>query len=308
MGTRLALRERERFGGPRSGGPAVRQARERSTESPASFARCGRTVGGVTSPVERNHRRPQPLARGDPRLYHYIPQWFLRRFADENDRLVRVTLREPGRPSPPTAVRNVAAIRDFYTVEDDVVGPTVDLERALANLDGEGVKPIERLATASPWFFPPSTVDRALIARFVALQAVRGPKRRRQLEAMADFIAKASLDPSELEVRARQHLAAGGVDDPTAKEVAALTDLSDVELDPGRGFLIQTVLQSADRIVPVLMDRYLAVIKFTEPGLVGWRTRQLPAGHASSRRRRAGQPRSRGCRRSPSPCAMPAPL
>jgi len=198
--------------------------------------------------------------------HHFIPQWFLRRFADGDERLVRVTLDAPNRPSPPTSVRNVAAIRDFYTVEHDAVGPTVYLENALADLDGEGVKPIERLASASPWFFPPSPVDRALVARFVALLAVRGPKGRRQVEALADLIAKASLSPAQLEVGVRKHLAAAGNHNPSPEEVAELTDLSDVEVDPGRGFPIQTLLESADRIVPVLMDRFLTVVKFSEPG------------------------------------------
>jgi hypothetical protein len=85
---------------------------------------------------------------------------------------------------------------------------------------------------------------------------------------VADFIGTASLDRSDLEAKAREHLAAAGIDHPSPGEISALTDLSDVELDPGRGFLIQTALESADRIVPVLIDRFIAVIKFPEPGLI----------------------------------------
>ena len=54
---------------------------------------------------------------GGPRRHHYIPQFYLRRFANNGKRLIRMPL--PAHPPPsrkPTNVEKLAVVKDFYTV------------------------------------------------------------------------------------------------------------------------------------------------------------------------------------------------
>ena len=55
--------------------------------------------------------------QGGPRRHHYIPQFYLKRFANEHKRLIRMPL--PAHPAPSrnaTHIKNLAVTKDFYTV------------------------------------------------------------------------------------------------------------------------------------------------------------------------------------------------
>lgn len=53
-----------------------------------------------------------PLAKGDARLHHFVPRWWLRRFANDGQRVVTVTLAEPSHPRPPTSIN-----KGLYAIE-----------------------------------------------------------------------------------------------------------------------------------------------------------------------------------------------
>lgn len=77
----------------------------------------------------------KPLAAGDPRRHHFVPQFFLRRFS-AGDQIARVLLTEPKRHQI-AQVKDVAVIKDLYTSIDVDVGETVAVERLLSVIDGE---------------------------------------------------------------------------------------------------------------------------------------------------------------------------
>ena len=85
-----------------------------------------------------------PLRPGDPLRHHHIPQFFLRRFAD-GDRIARVPLESP-KAHQIAVVNDVAVVKHLYTTIDHDVGETAAVERMLAVIDGDAVKPIVRSA------------------------------------------------------------------------------------------------------------------------------------------------------------------
>ena len=67
-----------------------------------------------------------PARPGDPRRHHYIPQFFLRRFA-KGDQLVLVRLNDPENRVV-SNVANLAVWKDMYTIVADDIGETAGVE------------------------------------------------------------------------------------------------------------------------------------------------------------------------------------
>lgn len=213
-------------------------------------------------------RMRTPLAPGDPRLHHYVPQWWLRRFADADERVVAVPLIDSGNPRPPTKVDSVAAIRDFNTADDVDVGPSVAVERLLAKVDGEAARPVDRLATGV--LFPPVPRDRVAIATWLGMQFVRGPTHRRHHEALTDFAYKAELSLVNDEDTAHAFLEARGINptpEATAKLLEFVGDMDDIEVTTTHSSAVKSMLDMGLRLFPVFHARRLLVVKFDEPGL-----------------------------------------
>jgi hypothetical protein len=136
-------------------------------------------------------RARQPFAKGDPVAQHYIPQFFQERFADDRGELLVVSI--DGRDRRRRHVKVNAVVNHLYTYVDEDVGETVAVEKILAQLDGDAVQPIKRLAGG--FFFPPPPPDRGTLALWFAFLHVRDPFTRRKMEALADhgFRMQASL-------------------------------------------------------------------------------------------------------------------
>jgi hypothetical protein len=77
----------------------------------------------------------RPLAPDDPRRHHFIAQFFQRRFADANERLMVVRLDNPNNPRS-QHISDIAVWRDLYTHVDEDVGETVAVEKILAVIEG----------------------------------------------------------------------------------------------------------------------------------------------------------------------------
>lgn len=210
----------------------------------------------------------RPIKPGDPRAHHFIARWFLERFATVDKRLVRITIADPTSPSPPTSIENVAQMRDWYTFHDIEVGPTVMIEKMLADVDGAAKQPFRRMTAPGGYFFPPQQFDRIAINTWLAFQAVRGPGHRRRQEVMADMLAKATLDPETRNEIASQTLADDDVVDPRPEQLEAASQLDDIEADPGRGFVLGNMLGTALGLIPAFAQRFVAVVRFPATGLL----------------------------------------
>lgn len=111
------------------------------------------------------------------KLHHFVPQGYLRGFANDKEQ-VKVVPLEPSRTPFTTAVRNVAAQNHFHTTQEFEEEPDW-FEKALSGLEGEAIRTINSFKRGA---FPLSEEDRWGFSYFMALQSVRGPDTRRTLE------------------------------------------------------------------------------------------------------------------------------
>jgi len=111
------------------------------------------------------------------KLHHYVPQSYLRGFANENERLTVTKL--PGHAKPfTTIVKNVGAQTHFHRVEE--LDPPDKFEGLLSDIEGSAQTVIRKLERGDD--FPLTETERMTFGYFIALQAVRGPDTRRTSE------------------------------------------------------------------------------------------------------------------------------
>lgn len=110
------------------------------------------------------------------KLHHYVPQAYLRGFANAKGR-VKVVPLDRSRDPFISSVKNVAAQTHFHTI-DELEEPDA-FETALSGVEGEAVRIIGQFGKGE---FPPSEDDRLTLSYYMALQSVRGPDTRKTSE------------------------------------------------------------------------------------------------------------------------------
>lgn len=136
---------------------------------------------------------PRPLGPGGPRQHHFIPRWFLENFTESN-KIARVRI---GGGGPPviTTVGNVASERDLYTITLPDTGRTAMVEERLAIIDGAAASPVRQLIESTDLNM--SDEARQAVLTLVASLWVRGPRWRRQQEALGDMAIKWEIGVTE---------------------------------------------------------------------------------------------------------------
>ena len=125
---------------------------------------------------------------GGPRRHHYIPQFYLRRFANNGKRLIRMPL--PAHPPPsrkPTNVTNVAVMKDFYTVLT-AKGESAIIENLLGVWDHDASECFKKLTDKDAW--PISANLKLRMCFWFGLLSVRSPYFRRNVEALTDYLVE----------------------------------------------------------------------------------------------------------------------
>lgn len=112
------------------------------------------------------------------RRHHTVPRFYLDGFA--KDRRIG-TVRLPGDTRFVQSTRYASAQTDFYTIPEAVDGPDV-FERTLAQIEGAAARVFNRLKDDDGWPLDPEC--RGTLATYLAVQFLRGPDRRRQIEQM----------------------------------------------------------------------------------------------------------------------------
>jgi len=121
------------------------------------------------------------------RRHHLVPQFYLRRFADGNDRIVQCRLGEPPNIHV-TSISNAVVETDFYTVQEKSGEKTDRFESHLSSIEGEAATGFRSLLDEEEW--PLSVETRFRISTWIALQAVRGAKTRNSINDVADIMLK----------------------------------------------------------------------------------------------------------------------
>ena len=121
--------------------------------------------------------------------HHTVPRLHLRGFASTKGMLVQLDLSTGDRRD--VSVGDATVIRDFYTLVLPDGTRTDAWEEWLSEVEGK-IAPALRRAIEAP-IFRPSDEDRALLARWIALQALRGPDNRRSQAELASFTVRAQV-------------------------------------------------------------------------------------------------------------------
>lgn len=118
--------------------------------------------------------------------HHYVPQFYLRNFAEGVGRKARVWFfDEETRRADHTLVRNVASARYFNRIEADGHHPDA-VEDALAKLESEMAGPLTEVIEARDF---PSADHFSYVMNLAALLSVRNPGPRSQMEKFHQSIA-----------------------------------------------------------------------------------------------------------------------
>lgn len=112
-----------------------------------------------------------------PKKHHYVPQAYLRAFADSRERLYSYRKDDPAKPHH-LNVRNVAAENYYYAQPTPDGGRDVSLERAFGEVENHWPEIVRRLADGQQ--LSPHLID--LFYQFLGLMRVRGPATRDALE------------------------------------------------------------------------------------------------------------------------------
>ena len=209
-------------------------------------------AGAATMTNDLVSRIMTPAGPGAPRRHHYIPQFFLRRFA-EGDQLVMVDLENPTKRVL-SHVTNLAVFKDFYTIDADGIGETPAVENLFAHIDGEAVEPLVRLSYGV--WFPPQLYDRVWLSLWILLLHLRGPRARRTQEALTDYAWKLLAFSRSKETP----------DTSPAEAVALLNDLRCEEHQNEHIRRMLTMCHPA--VARMLAERHWSLVKFSTPGLI----------------------------------------
>jgi hypothetical protein len=182
--------------------------------------------------------------------HHTVPAFYLRYFADGEQLLVR---RIPEHQPMLCNLRDLAQ-KDFYTVIiDDPDGgpprPDGRIEQVLRIVEGKAATVLSRLRNPLLVRRPPTQGERADLAQFISFQLVRGVRKRRELELLADYHLK-------LAAGAR---AAGDENAPTLEELAR------VRVIPHPNEHLAMFGHIAERAFPYLVERPVCVVELDRP-------------------------------------------
>lgn len=201
-----------------------------------------------------------------PKLHHYLPQWYLRLFANAQGRL-RVYRRGTGLGPFVSSVKKIAAEKNFYR---PVVGDGQDplaIERFLAIVDQAGKNAIDRIAKGP---FPPGINARRTAAEFLGFQLFRTPESRRMAELNTEALLKVtSRTASRDSVRETLKEAGLDTDDEAVDDMMnSLVNIESYELRPDQNAHLQLMLDLSIETGRRLLDRSWLLGISKEPILV----------------------------------------
>src|ERR1043165_1038029 len=152
--------------------------------------------------------------KSKPKLHHYVPQLYLRNFANNRKQVTAVDRKEG--KTYPSNISNVAAETHFYASQEESGEWSVKFEESLSKFEGMIAPAITSVVKDD--VFPPSDEHRHLLALFIASQWARTPRERDQMAQSADWLMKT-------------HIAMGGKDQLREAMTAMGFDATDEDVD-----------------------------------------------------------------------------
>jgi len=203
--------------------------------------------------------------------HHTVPQFYLRGFADEQQ---IATVRLPGEVRFVQSVRKAASETNFYAVEGHVDGPDV-FEKLLSALEGEAAGVFE-IIQGGRWPLEPE--QRTTLAHFIALQAVRGPDHRRNMEHVVSQMTRLEIGAGGRAAVKDWMARNRGLDITDEQAGAVWEEATRPDGPPIRLSPIAHVRQMADlvdELLPYIASRPWTLVRFDKRSLI---TSDAPVG------------------------------
>ncbi|MFF5054010.1 DUF4238 domain-containing protein [Micromonospora sp. NPDC000663] len=169
--------------------------------------------------------------------HHTVPKSYLQRFARKEQLLVR------DRATGKASIRNIGdlAIKNFYTFMNQDGQPDGRLETILADVDNEGSRLFTRLLSPFHVPRPLDQEERLTLAQFIAFQFVRGARRRREGELLADYGIK------------------------LVNQGRLPKDASDLRIIPHPNEHLRVISMSAPKLMEALLGRPVTLVNIDQP-------------------------------------------
>ncbi len=207
-------------------------------------------------------RTPQGLRR----RHHVVPEFYLRRFANEDALLlVGDELKKEGFTVNP---RNAAVMTDFYMAQTRK-GPSDALEKWMGEIEAKAASAFTRIADRGQEM---SHLDREALANFIALQITRGPTYREQILKIGrlEALTAASIDGNTPD-RVRDFLRRTEGRAPEEREVREMAEslrVGELRFEAPKEVAILAALRSAAAMVQPLADRHWSMFEIRPHGFV----------------------------------------
>lgn len=223
------------------------------------------------------------------RRHHYVPRFYLKRFADADEQLLAYE-RATGRHLR-LAVRHAAVETDLYRVEpaDKPVAPDA-AEVIIADIEQELAPALDRLVS-NGW--PPDEDTRSRVANFVALQIARTREQMHAYRSLTDWTMKWQL--SMLTPDAVRELLIGEgdseqtTDEDVAEAIEAIMDFDDYQIEPHPNELMQNVFALASDLVEPIAYRHWVLLESDSPLFLttdapvhAWSPGSMPVGYLTA--------------------------
>lgn len=220
----------------------------------ASAETIDNLVGIVEAPAQAvSYAAVHKTMNQHSKRHHYVPVFYLRRFADQSGRLDAYH-RTTGERIKVSAA-NAALESRLYEVIDQEGQRTDAAERTIACIESKVAPGFEALVSG-PW--PPLLEARGLIANFIALQGTRTRESLHAIAAITDRMTKLEMSLLPRERWRELYVEAEGVE-PTEDEldglVADFKDFDSYRIEPHPNTQIEGMFKGAATLVQPIADR-----------------------------------------------------
>ncbi|MFE9993458.1 DUF4238 domain-containing protein [Streptomyces avermitilis] len=211
---------------------------------------------------ESDRRRPSS------RRQHTVPRFYLKRFADADERIMRVPIGSEQAPLP-CGIKDVAVRNDFYSFPDDTGQLDDSVEIALSKLEGEAAHVLRMVVDDHCWPLP--AAERKTMTDWVAAQFLRVPARREAANEVFDHLTKTTLAiEGKRGLRERLEAESGGPvpDEEVERKWAEKTDFSSYTVKPPVVHHLASMASGIPAAADVLMQRGWVLYRFKRKKLI----------------------------------------
>jgi len=231
------------------------------------------------------------------RLHHFVSQCYLRSFAVKRKKTYQTTVFDARvRRTYPTNIENIAAERDFNTVDAEGHRPDA-LETGLSMFEAELAPAIERVKAAGRF---EHEEDRALILNFMCLLSMRNPRQREAVHGFQERVMKQVMSlliatPQRWESHMKKATAAGYLikNNVSYYEMKRFVEDDQYAILTPTNYHIKLEMHLFDKVLPLFFERRWTMLHASErsggfvtsdhPVCLMWSSPQrqgkLPPGH-----------------------------